>query len=648
VLVAAVELLLQHLARILGYRPALSIEVTRHQLSVDGVGSEEPHPVLRSLASRLHRHQLAAIRLRPGLEVAELSDLVAAMAAETWRQGKPLGLEPLERLLGRWPHVAFEPLPLDQLELGEDSAPNRQADRIWQGLVNSAMLLANEAGENNSGTAGSPPTGADVGMAIRARRGDASYDRAVVDWMMQVDAQLANMDEGSSLHQKVAELFGALDAETLRSVLELGATPEQRRRLLLSGSRPLPVGAVLDLLRSTASSSGKNPSHALLRMLGKLAGHAEPGRGPVVVGAEDVLRDSVRHLLGDWQGEDPSPQEHRDLLELLARPGASTGGGAGGKTTPSAARLVQMGLELGISTPGLEAAVTELAGGAGIAGLMEMRDRAEAAGLDPALVWNVIVRPAYLGEALLAADADLELLKGILERAGASAAEPLLDALEAAGSASRRHWLLARLEGLGEEIGPLLVARLPGKPWYLVRNLLSLLGSLPQLPAGFSPEPFAEHEDPRVRREAYRMLFGNPTWRSAAIMRGVADADPQNLRLALIAATEQCSPELPARLFELLRERYRDPQDRATAIRLLARRPTWGMRDWLLAQVATERGFVWFRRTRLLGKSGEMLAALEVLATAFARDPQVARVLTMAGQSRDPEIRAGLRTADAG
>jgi len=643
VLAAGMEILARHLDTILQRQNQLTIGVTRTQLLMDGLPSDEGHPVLRDLAERLHHHQLAAIQLLPDIPVEELTDLVGALAAETWRQGRPLGLEPVEQLLTRWPHVVVEPLPLDQLELGERAVADRHADRIWQGLVNAAMLFAQEASAGPAASPAAESSGADIAKAIRARRGDAAYERAVVGWMLEMGERLGEMDDGSPLHQKVTELFGALDQQTLESLLRGGATSEQQRRLLLRGSRSLPVGAVLDLLQAAGSASAKPPSPSLMRILGKLAGHVESGRGPVVPGAEDVLRDSVRRLVSDWDLADPSSQQHRRLLELLAKPGAYTGGSSRGKATLPALRLVQMGLELGVTTPGIDAAVREVADATDIATLVAMHDQAEAAGLDPAQLWRAIIRPVSLRDAMLDDKSDLGLLERILERVGADAVHPLLDALEVADSTSRRRWLLTRLEVFGEGIGPLLVASLPGKPWYVIRNILTLLGSLPRFPEGFVPEHYTGHEDPRVRREAFKLQFAIPGWRAGAILKAVADPDATILRLALAAAGADCPPELPPKLFELVRDRIRDPQDRAVAIRLLGKRPTPGIRDWLLTQVAAERGFGWFRRSKLQAKSPEMLAALSALSAHFARHPEVAKALDLAQRSKDTDVRAALR-----
>jgi hypothetical protein len=75
---------------------------------------------------------------------------------------------------------------------------------------------------------------------------------------------------------------------------------------------------------------------------------------------------------------------------------------------------------------------------------------------------------------------------------------------------------------------------------------------------------------------------------------------------------------------------------RLRAIKLLAKAPTPATRDWLLERVLTKRGL--FRASRLVGKSPEMLAAVEVLARAWRTHPQAAYALKLAAESGDPEL----------
>ena len=128
---------------------------------------------------------------------------------------------------------------------------------------------------------------------------------------------------GSTVHHAVGELFAGLDKGTLQNLLEQGARPEERGEILKRGARNLPVKTVLDLVDAAATLSDRSMSHSMLRVLGKLADHVDTSRGPIVVGAEDVLRDSVRQLVGEWDEADPSAHSHRDLLELLSRRGVA-------------------------------------------------------------------------------------------------------------------------------------------------------------------------------------------------------------------------------------------------------------------------------------------------------------------------------------
>lgn len=658
-LTASLDVLATQLFGLLKGRPSYLIGVSRHALVVDGAETDPGHAVLRDLADRIHRHQLATIELRPGVGEDELGDLLMALAQETWRQGKPLGLQPAEVLAELWPHIGVEPIPLHQLELGDGDTPGgataRRADELWQGLVHAAMLFTlNEdgggEGAGQAGGTGAPARGASVAApvsareaarAIRARKGDASYSRAIVDWMSQLGDHLGDAGQESPAHQRVADLFAALDQETLQQLLTLGATIEKRRDIVFRGARALPVKAVLDLLQATAKTSDRNISHSLLKILAKLASHLESGRGPIVPGAEEVLRDSVRQLVGNWDN-DAAAAPHRQLLDLLARPVGATGVHTG-KASPGALRLAQLGLEIRADTPAISVAFRNLAAAGELALLMGLRAEAKARGLDTARLEEALHDPDYVRGWLVDDSTDADALAVLLDGLGDEAAVPLLEALESSESATRRRFLLQRLERFGARLGPLLVARLPDKPWYVQRNLLSLLATLPERPAGFDPASYAEHDNPRVRREAYKLLIADPARRGKAVTAAASDTDEGIVLLALSAASETCPPELVPRLVALLDGPYRAPEVRATAIRLLGARPSTTARVWLMGQVVMTTGWLWFKRETLRAKSPDMLIALSVLARAYAGQAGVAPVLRMAAAHPDPDIRHAVR-----
>jgi hypothetical protein len=655
VLVAATETLIRHLFLLLAEKPVLTIAVGRDRLLIEGHETDPRHTVVRELAERLHRHQIAALQLRSGIEARELADLLRAFASDGWRTGAPLGLERQEQLAEQWPHVVVEPLPLDMLEL-DDQVAQRQARspgvEFWRGLVQTALLDA-ESGEL--------PDGAAVAGAIRLRRHDAGYCRAIVEWLIQADDQggwggggMGQEGGVEFARRRVAELLAALDPETLQHLLAVGASPAQRRELVVRSARMLPIPAVLELLRAAAASSGRQVSPPVLQVLAKLAGHSSGGAGPAVPAADEVVRNTVRQLVTTWDPAAEASQPQRQLLELLMGPEAvePAGGGSeigtgiggvaksGGKASAGALRIARLGVEVGASGRALAYALAVLRDAGDLDTLLDLAERGEQAGRRVEEVWAVLSDPAFLRARILDENADLERVGRVLERVGEAAAEPLLDALEAAQSAPRRKWVLKQLERLVSVVGPTLVERLGGKPWFVVRNLLLLIASLPEPPAGFSALPYLSHENARVRREAFKLLVADPATRATAIVQAARDPDPGVALLALGAAAEDCPAELPGRLLEHLRDTYRDADLRIAAIRLLGRQASPAVRKWLIQRVQRGRRWVPFLRRKLADPSPEMLAALRVLAASYGRDPEAQEVLRRARRSRDAEVRA--------
>jgi HEAT repeat protein len=163
------------------------------------------------------------------------------------------------------------------------------------------------------------------------------------------------------------------------------------------------------------------------------------------------------------------------------------------------------------------------------------------------------------------------------------------------------------------------------------------------MPAQFRPDEYLEHEDARVRREAYKLLFAHTDWRADAILKAAGDPDTGIVRLALSAALENCPDDLNPRLLEHLNGRYRDHDIRMLAIRLIGRRPSDGGREWLIRRVASQRGWGPFRRFRLEPKSAEVLGAVVVLHQTYGDHEDAAAVLRMAESSSDPDFRAAAR-----
>jgi len=255
-LVAAVDNLVRRLAAYLEHSPTLAIGVARRQLIIEGVATDEEHPILRDFAARLHRHQIGALRFSRGLERAELAEVLAMVSIEVGRVEQPLGLMGPE-VLQRWRNARLFPLTFDQLELvddglddvaneGEDSREARtRAAQLWIGLARAA--LAREATAELTST--DPET---VARAIDARQGDSAYDQIVVGYMLQIADEL-NADEkrvSTPLRDRVSRLVRQMEPQTLQRLLTMGGDAAQRFQFALNATHGLTVDAVIEIGRA--------------------------------------------------------------------------------------------------------------------------------------------------------------------------------------------------------------------------------------------------------------------------------------------------------------------------------------------------------------------------------------------------------------
>lgn len=641
-LATALESVLDRLVDLFKEREVLSIGVSKQQLLIEGVATDSANPVLRELAQRLHRQQLGAIRLLRGVTSEELSDVLTRLSQELQPGGKALGLQMPEDL-ARLEHIRLVPMAFDQMELAGDQeqAPVvGQGHELWLQLAAAALI---GIGGNADGSEAPDP--AAVASEINRRPRDATYDRVIVGYLLEMGREL-RVSEGqaaSLLRSRVASLLAGLQPEVLHRLLETGTDLAQRRELLMDVAPVLPVGSVLEVLRAASAANGQTISHALLRILGKLAQHIETD-GPVKLRAEAAMRDTVRQLVEGWTLADPNPGAYTSLLDELSRAGRGTTGKDVDDPTEGL-RVVQTALELGEVGEVVWRAMDEMIQRGQATALIEILDHSPASPDVTEACWGHLATPHCVRRLLLHESQDPQGIDRLLSRMGMSAAEPMLEALEVADSRTVRRRLLTRLSQLGPALGPLVAPRLNSAPWFVQRNMLALLGTMPVWPDGFSPEIYAEHEDPRVRREVIKMMLHRPTLRDDAVVRGLADDDDQVQRMALAAVSEGCPPSAVPRLMALLNDKDREAEVRALGIRALAVLRTPSVRSWLLDHAITKGG--WFRRRRLAARSPEMLAIVSVLASRWRDDPKVADVLRMAEASADPEIRAATKGTTA-
>ncbi len=633
---AAVDVALKSLTELLRQRTVLSLGVARTQLIVDGDGSDPAHPVLRELAQRLYRAQVGGVTFSPGVETEEFTQVLHAVTGEA---GALAATDP-----GGWPHVRLHPLAFDQLQLAvegdrRDPGEGGTLSRLWADLAGLALGIQADGG----GALRADPRA--LAAAIDAGAREPGYARAVARGLLALsrEAGQAGEDRGRAVNWQLAELLASLRPETLHRLLQLGPDPGQREQLLVEISRAMPVAAVIELVRAASEANQQTISHGLLRILAKLAAHADSAGVEARGEADDSLREMVRELVDDWALKDPNPSAYSEMLEGFSRRGAGSAPPPD-RPAPTGAdgaesfRLVQTALELGSSGGAVNAAVDALIERREIPSLLDLLAQAPAG--DPAAeaVWVRLPVRDELCRVLAEAEPDAGLVERLLPRLGLEAADPLLDALVASHSRTARRKLLTWLAQLGPGIGPMVMERLASPEWYVIRNMLVLLGAVEPWPADFSPAAHLSHPDARVRREALKLALKAPDLRDQAICIGLTDGDELILRTALAAALDGCPAEAVPLLADQLDSRTQPADVRLQVVRVLAAIRVPAARDCLIRRALVRRR--WLPWKRLASKSPETVAAIAGLAGRWKDDPGAAAVLRLAANSRDADVRA--------
>lgn len=631
-------------------RPTLSLGVARQQLVIEGVATDPKNPLLAELAGRLHRHHLGAMTFHRGVRASEVSDVLRTLAVEAERTGEPLGLGPAERLRA-WEHIRLHSLTYERLELLDESdappaedgadegsrARGAHGAQLWLGLARAA-LVAEAMGEDAQAA---PTEPAVIARAIDEHPRSAAYDQVIVGYLLQIADELkgAGGAEAVSLRRRTSKLVGALQPETLRRLIEMGGDAAQRTKFAIDATHGLAVDAVLEIVRAMADASHKTVSDPLVRMLSKLAAHAEQGTGTARPQADEALREQVHDLLTGWTLDDPNPDPYARALQRMASQGQKRAGTASDVTYDAEpVRLLQTGLEVGVLGPGAWRAVGRMVEGDGVATLVDVLDHAPPSGMDVAPLWERVTAPQTVRRLAEHDPPDFGTLDRLLPRLLLPAFETLLDVLAASESRTTRRGLLDRLARAPNEVGAAVVARLRGDlPWYVVRNLLVVLDALPVLPEGFSSAPFAAHADARVRREALKLALKVPGERERALIGALRDPDPRTARLALSGALDNCPPAAVLLVVGVARDLRAASELRVLAIKALGRSRHPAALTGLLT--LSDGGTTWRGRPKLPARSLELVAAVMALAGSWSTDARARAVLALAAASKDPDVR---------
>ena len=627
-------------------RATLALGVARQQLVIEGVATDAKNPLLAELAGRLHRHHLGAVTFHRGLRTSEVSDVLKTLALEAERTGAPLGLGTPEQLRA-WEHIRLHPVTYERLELLQEDATAAPADtgkerglrgaQLWVGLARAA-LVAEAVGGDDAPPPASEPTM--IAKAIDDHPRSAAYDQVIVGYLLQIADELKHSGgaEATALRRRTSKLVGALQAGTLRRLIEMGGDNAQRTKFAIDATHGLAVDAVLDIVRAMADASHKTVSDPLVRMLSKLAQHAEQGTAAARPQADEALREQVRDLLTGWTLDDPNPDAYGRALHRMVAAATPAQQRSEIAQTAEPLRILQTAVEAGVLGFAAWRAVERLLAENNVGPLVQLLESSPgpSGSVDP--LWARITAPDVVRQLACTEPPDFPTLDHVLPRLPVTGFEPLLDVLGASESRTTRRGLLDRLTRAPHELGARIVARLAGEiPWYVTRNLLLILDGLPVLPDGFSAVAFLAHPDVRVRREAVKVALKIPAERERALLGGLQDSDARMARLALTAALEHCPQAALPLVTQLAQDHATASELRVLAIKVLGRTGNTTALATLLQIV--DGGTSWLGRARLAARSLEVLAALMALSTGWRGDTQAAKLLALAAASGDPDVR---------
>ena len=640
-LVPAIESVIRRAEKLLQDRPSIAFGVARRQLIIDGVTTDPEQPVLRRLADGLHRHHIGAVSIMRGVNAQELGEAFLALSAEPDRDG-PMGLK---RVVSSWPHVKVHPLTFDGLALvgdapigagGQDSEHASIGAELWIGLARAALA---SDGTEDAPVSSEPSV---VAKAIDERSGRAeAYDQVIVGYLTQIARELktATGETADELNRRTSRLIASLKPGTLRRLVAMGGDQGQREQFVVDATHNMAVDAVLEIVKASADASGQTISHGLVRMLTKLATHAERGSEHTRPRADVELREQVGRLLEDWRLEDPNPEAYGRVLEHLAtsvqldepRPDWAV-------AAEDPLRLVQMSLEAGAFGPLADRAIDQAIDAGHLSGLLELVSAPPEGGQAGAeMILARLIRPENLKGFFTGERVDRAALDHLLPRLSVEGYEPLLEALGASPSRVVRRRLLDLLGRTQVDITPLVIARLADERWYVQRNMLMLLARSRYVPATFSATPWTKHPDARVRSEALRLQLTLPHEHDAGVLASLTDRDPRIVHVGLTAIRDACPPPLVEYVIDVALASDVGEDSRLLAVNSLGRLRLDSVLEAFLQ--LSDGGRSLLGRLRLPPKTPVLVAVIRALSLTWSQDRRAAAVLAAAARSSDPELR---------
>ncbi|HEX6694319.1 MAG TPA: hypothetical protein VF035_06490 [Longimicrobiales bacterium] len=649
---------LERLRPLMSTRPSVSIGVARRQLVIEGVATDEGHPVLRAVAERLHRQHVGAVTLSSGVTEEELRSVLRLIAVEAEQRAEPLGLGAAEALRA-WPHIRLYPMTYDQLALvpdeeGDGGPPTEDgaAAQLWLGLARAAVALESSPGSSAGDEAEPAELGVEtVARAINEHPAAPAYDQVIVGHLLQLASQLRGTGGStqSPVSHRVSKLITQLEPDTLSRLLEMGGDARQRRAFVMNATDSLATDAVLDMVKAAASTSHQTISSSMLRMLTKLSANAGGARGAA---SSEAMREQVRELIADWELEDPNPDQYTEALDRMSQSKSASwsavdtvpdvGGAAAYPAEPL--RIVQMSLEVDVTGVAFFRAARKVMAEEPLSLLLDLLDATPPGNAAAAALWEQLDSADTIGSLLTTDPVDFQTLDRVLARLPDSTVTSLLlDRISESASRATRMGVFQRLSARGDDVLSAIVERLADERWFVRRNMLALLNEIGRVPPGFTALPYASDPEPSVRREALQLAVNNVLERERAICLALGDRDERTVLAGARAAQGGLPASAVPFALRCVEAQTLPPELRAQVVRVLRGVRSPAVLDVLLRSVVVGRSLL--GRPKLARPAPDVIAAVGVLASTWRDDPRAAAVLDRARSGDSDAMKHAAETA---
>lgn len=615
----------------------LVIGVAKTDLIINGEPYTARGSFARELATRLHKRGVGALTMIQGTTVEQLRDLMTWLAREhttpeAFAKDAPPAL----------PSINVSMVAYDQLVLGSHrDASSASAEKLWRSLA----ALATETQVAGARVAGILDAEPSENAELDRDKVIASLREKIQNPIVAQRTAVALMEmasEGSSARGETRSMIGQ---QLHGALLELGegsfadiikglGKRSLQQRFVSQVVDVLPVATVVTWLQSAAKAEEQQLSHQLLRLMGKLSTVAEVEQTPQ---SEEAFRGAAKELVSGWTLEDSNPADHAALLDRIALAERLSKSQIMTHTSiVESSRLVQMALELDYAGEDALAGAEAMVDAGAVGDLMLW---ANQAGQTAAArqIRDVATSAKAVKQLLLTEPVDRLQARTMLESLGTESCDVLIDVLEAADSRNTRMLVRQRLSEFGAEIRPQLLARLGQAPWYLVRNILTLLNESARSGANGAGDDFLEglldHPQVQVRMEALRILTHDPRKRESALKRALEDRDEKLVVVALQSLTEAVDGQLPpplttpimATLVSMVDNEQHSDATRARMVRAMSSMKHNEVRDWLI-RLSTRKTRI-LRRMTLAEPTRVAVTAIHALQRVYGSDPVAAPVL---------------------